>query len=624
MIPLFSVLSVSENRTASCTITNDGFKLTDDIDLQADAYAIYDDSIDKNGWYQLHVVGNKAASPINMMRCAGIVEGYLSHKDIYNHFKLICDIKGFPRNATSDEERYSAPFIKFMKTNYRYIVQSIDAYPESDYWTHVSYIFEQIKGINEGYNYAPSHGYMSPLDHWVLQSEGDLGDITRLLARRKESSSSAGPTQQLMAMDSGDPESLGGHCTGLIRVLDDYSDIYFAHDAWSDYRDLHGQLKEYYFPIEGFKAKRLSLSTRPGKISSYDDFYLADSGLMVLETTMSIFNESLYDYVDPKSISTWFRAALAMWTTNNGPDWIETFMKHNLGTYNNQYVIIDTNKFERFQRPGKDFIWVVEQVPGPFWQKEDVTEYVLKQGYWPSINKPHSKFLFDLMGYPEKIKQNPKTALFYTYETSACYRLMEREVPFIKDFETFKSFMRYNNWKRDTYSNGDASQMIMSRYDQRRPGDIYGPAKAFGGLDTKAAKFTDYKTKMMFDAIASPSNEHNPNWKFDDKFPEAHDGLPQEWNFSWVRFRSVGYDACNFTQKECEKAPMCGWCMYNQQCMPGDSQGPFEFECDAGWTVYHPMQSFAIPVIITTTIVVFVFCGFVLACHLVGKRRRNQ
>lgn len=623
MLHFFTALSASANVNASCNVVNGELKITDGIDKSAAAYAIYDGDINSTGWYQLHVIGNEKADPIDMMRCSGAVEGYLAHKDIYNHFKLICDIKGFPRDAATDNDRYTKQFQNFMKTGYRFIEQSIEAYPESLYWRQVSYLFAQIKGMVEGYDMAEGHGRMSLLDHWVLQSEGDLGDIGHYLDRVKETSQSAGPMATLNEIKPGDPEEMGDHCSGLIRILDDYSDIYFAHDAWSDYRDLHGVLKEYYFPIKEFKAHRLSLSTRPGKISSYDDFYLADSGLMVLETTMSIFNMSLYDYVKPASMSTWFRATLAMWTTNKGEEWVDTFMKNNMGTYNNQYVVVDTNLFTRGKRPGKDFMWVVEQVPGPFWQKEDVTEQVLSMGYWPSINKPHSKYLYNLMGYPERIKELPHMRLFYLYEGSARYNLMAREAPYINDYEKFKSFMRYNNWRRDVYSNGDASQQIMSRYDLRRDGDPYGASKAFGGLDTKAARYTDYATKMMFDAIASPANEHgNPNWDFNGKFKVTHDGLPDVWNFSWIKFRSEGYDACDLAKDDCMKAELCGYCIYHSKCLPGDKSGPFEQDaCPAGWEKESPMPKWATPVISAVTVIVVAFCGFVLFCHIVGKKK---
>ena len=624
-VSFFFIFSVSDYKNCSCRVSiNGSLEIKDGVDPSWDAYAVYDWRINETGWYQLHVIGNEQSNVHNMMRCAGAVEGYISWEDIFHHFNLICDMKSFPRlSAGGGDDRYPAGWKEFMHQNYRYMNQSVRAYPESYYWRTTGYIMEQFNGLVEGYNMAASpDAQMSLMDHWVLQSQGDLGDASHAIG--KTTQGPTGPTaKSAMDMTSGDPESLGDHCTGLLKLTDDYSDIFVSHDAWSDYRDLHGALKEYYLPVSEFKAHRISMSTRAGKLSSYDDFYLADNGLMVIETTMSVFNESLYDYVNPKNIFTWFRAIHTMWTADNGKDWTETFIKHNSGTYNNQYLVVDTKKFKRFEKPTKDLVWVIEQYAGPFHKSEDMTEQFVRDGYIPSINKPHFKELYNIAGYPEKVAASGATGNFYTYETNARYLLIEREAPRIKTFDDFKQFMRYNNWKRDPYSNGDASQMIMSRYDQRRDFDPYGAAKAFGGLDTKAMRYTDVVTTMKFDAIASPTTTNgNPIWEFDGKFKMEYDGLPKTWNFSWMTFRSLEFNVCaNLKEKECSRHDLCGWCTFDQSCKPGDKSGPFEGKCEAGWTVYSPLPSWAVPTIAAISVIVVLFVGVVFLCHLVNRKK---
>lgn len=562
-----------------------------------------------------------------MMRCAGGVEGYISKKDIYNHFMLICDMKGFPRKAKDDNERYPPKWYNFLSSNLRFMKLSVDAYPESSYWSAAGLVFAQFMGLTEGYNQG--HGddmRMSVLDHWVLQSQGDLGDTSHALERISKGPS--GPTMNAIEdLPDGDPETLGDHCTGLLKITDDYSDIYIAHDAWSDYRDLHGALKEYSLPAKGFKAKRITMSTRIGKLSSYDDFYIADNGLLVIETTMTVLNQSLYDYVKPQSIYTWFRAILAMWISDNGKEWTETFIKHNSGTYNNQYLIVDSNKFVQYQKPEKDLVWVIEQYPGVYWKNADITQKFVSQKYFPSINKPHFPELYKIAGYPDKVSKAGAIGNFYTYETSARYMIIEREAPRLNDFEDFKEFMRYNNWKRDPYSNGDSSQQIMSRYDLRRSGDPYGVRKAFGGLDSKAMKLTEAVTKMNFHAIASPSHDNgNPIWRFNtEEFKTiAFDGLREDWNFSWLEFRSLDFDSCivNKNEDDCHKGKYCGWCIQSQTCMPGSKNGPFFDQCPAGWTTPTKTPSWAEPLIITTCVIVVGFVIVVYAMHFSYKKNQ--
>ncbi|EAY08209.1 Laminin A family protein [Trichomonas vaginalis G3] len=614
-----AVLVSSKNRTASCRMVDGAIQMKDGIESPYDAYAIYDDDLNTTGWHQIRVVGNENSEPKAMLRCAGAVEGYLAHKEIYQHFYSINEYMEWNTSATSDEERYPPGYAKFVAEHIKYIRQSIDAYPESEYWRMIGLINEQAKGVYEGYLQHPEHKYMSEIDHWCVQAEGDLGDFLKIINLKKiQGGNSGGPTRLSSAPD---PKQLGDKCTGLVRLLDDYSDIYFAHDTWSNILALHGTLKEYHLPVKDFAAKTISLSTRPGQIASADDFYLTDSGLMILETTMGIFNDSLFYDITPKGVSTWMRSLLASRMAHNGSEWTQIFVKNNLGTYNNQYLIVDTNKFQRYKKPEKDLLWVIEQSPGTYSMARDITDKLVEKGFFPSFNKPHFPELSKLFMYPEKIAANPATASFWDYNTTARNLLIEREALRLNDFETFKKFMRYNNWQRDLYSNGDPGQMIMSRYDLRY-GGLWGDKKPDAGLDTKAAKLTTARSLLTFDAINSPTYDQQPVFDF-KAFPEfARIGLPDRWNFTWIKFDSMTYNRCNFTtEKECLKQDYCGWCTYSQQCMAGDEKSPFVSTCDDGWMVYKENPKWAVPVIITCSLIILVFIVVIYAMHFINKRK---
>merc|ERR1719382_1425417 len=64
---------------------------------------------------------------------------------------------------------------------------------------------------------------------------------------------------------------------------------------------------------------------------------------------------------------------------------MEVFQKHNSGTYNNMWMVVDYGKFI----PGRPLVdgtfTVGEQLPGYF-HYEDQT-HVLAYGYWPSYNR---------------------------------------------------------------------------------------------------------------------------------------------------------------------------------------------------------------------------------------------
>ena len=437
------------------------------------------------------------------------------------------DIHNFKRH-----EPYSPEWTYFMEKNMNYTFESVESYVDSPYWQEINYTLTQFRGLVEGYNYRVSKDgspkdAMTYLDFWFLEAECELYDVESAIDRKPKKVS--GPTN-------------GEDCTGLIRLLPDFSDIYFAQDTWSDFRDLHGELKEYHFPIPEFKAKRVLFSTRVGKLFSYDDFYIADSGLLVLETTMSIFNMSLYDLVVPENLLTWLRAVRSMWLTDNGPDWTTEFIKHNSGTLNNQYLILDTKKFRRKKKPSSDLLWMIEQYPGDY-ERKDLTDFLVKNGYFPSINVPFSDRLYKKAGYPEKVASGGVTGDFFSYYNSSRFKILQRESKRIKNFDQFKKLMTYNNWKRDPYSKSDPAQAIMSRYDLRRPGEPYGAAKAFGGLDSKCCKVSEFNSKLLFHAIASPTKDNNPPWVFGVPPYEdvLFDDLPQVWNFNWTTFQSLTY-----------------------------------------------------------------------------------
>jgi len=84
----------------------------------------------------------------------------------------------------------------------------------------------------------------------------------------------------------------------------------------------------------------------------------------MLQTTNSIFNMELYDLVVPESLLAWHRVRVANMISNNGPEWAAAVSQYNSGTYNNQYMVIDTKEFQPGQPLGSNILWVIEQIPG--------------------------------------------------------------------------------------------------------------------------------------------------------------------------------------------------------------------------------------------------------------------
>jgi len=114
-------------------------------------------------------------------------------------------------------------------------------------------------------------------------------------------------------------------------------------------------------------GRTMTFSSYPGVIYSGDDFYLISNGLAVIETTIGNSNKDLWKYVTPKHhILEGVRTMIANRLATNAKDWVRWFGKKNSGTYNNQWMVLDYNKFS----PGEslenivDLLWVLEQLPG--------------------------------------------------------------------------------------------------------------------------------------------------------------------------------------------------------------------------------------------------------------------
>lgn len=72
-------------------------------------------------------------------------------------------------------------------------------------------------------------------------------------------------------------------------------------------------------------------SDNAGLLTSLDDFYLLGSGLLMTQTTNSVFNSSLFASVTPQSLLAWQRVRLANAMAQTGEQWANIFSKYNSG-----------------------------------------------------------------------------------------------------------------------------------------------------------------------------------------------------------------------------------------------------------------------------------------------------
>ena len=276
-------------------------------------------------------------------------------------------------------------------------------------------------------------------------------------------------------------------------------------------------------------SPKVTFSSYPANLASNDDFYITQSGLVVIETSNNIFNTSLYDLVKPQSLLCWQRVILANRLADDAPSWNDIFSEYNSGTYNNQFMVLDTKKFVPGQPLAKNLFWVVEQIPGKV-VGGDQTE-VLSYGYWPSYNVPFYPEVFTISGYPEILKK-PNASDMLSYETCVRANIFRRDQYKVNSIDGMKNILRYNNWKYDPLSLGQPGYAIASRNDLS-PTATDATRSCSGGYDTKVSSILDINTVHI---INGPTSVDQPVFAWNGQCPAkfSHVGLKQSFKYDWM------------------------------------------------------------------------------------------
>ncbi len=254
----------------------------------------------------------------------------------------------------------------------------------------------QFDGLVAGYNASPQ-AVTNPLPLWAFTMLNALGDLFDIIPAT--SASKRPDFKKMSYKDLVLHMNTNGHCSALLKVTPGLEEIYVGHTSWFVYSAMLRIYKTYEFSLANpmNRAKKVTFSSYPAMLSSLDDMYmLSGSEMTMTQTTNSIFNTSLWDLVTPKSLLAWQRVRTANQLANSGPEWYELVSQYNSGTYNNQYMILDSKLFVPNNALPPNTLFVIEQIPGKV-QGSDVTNQ-LEQGFWPSYNVPYHKDIYVMSG----------------------------------------------------------------------------------------------------------------------------------------------------------------------------------------------------------------------------------
>lgn len=396
----------------------------------------------------------------------------------------------------------------------------------------------QLTGIEDGFN-AVKRGVRPNGPRIEVNTTGlillnlitEFGELEQVLGRRKKTS------------DLDD-----GHCSAIIKILDDGSDLFVAHNSWTTYSWMLRVLKKYHFQYRDIAGQSITFSSYPGIIFSIDDFYLISSGLAVTETSIGNYNQSLWsNVIADRVVFEFLRNTAANRLARTGREWAHVFAKYNSGTYNNQFMIVDYKKFTKGTNPSQlpdGLLWVLEQLPS-YVHSEDVTHVLRAQHYWPSYNVPYFKQIYDMSDYGS---QAIKYGDFYTYNRTARALIFRRDQRNATNLSSLYHLMRYNNFQNDPLSRCDcnppytAEYAIASRCDLNQPNGSYPFAslgfRPTGAIDMKMTS-ADLFAKQEMIANCGPSYDTQPafQWSTSRLVGVRHSGQPDLFKFPPVHVK---------------------------------------------------------------------------------------
>ena len=197
-------------------------------------YASYEPTYEETGWDYLTIETYNGSDYRYLDEvksyAMGYIEGILTYKRIYysyinlNHYKYY----------KNDSKMYNNTY-EFFRENLNFMKYNSLKYKDNDsYWNEVYNLYKQMIGLYEGYNLMANDE--EKIDLISFQNIISLGDIDEIEYWKNISNR---PNYKNMTLEQIKKYTLlHNHCTSLIKILPDFSDIFFGHNTWTGYNKL--------------------------------------------------------------------------------------------------------------------------------------------------------------------------------------------------------------------------------------------------------------------------------------------------------------------------------------------------------------------------------------------------
>jgi hypothetical protein len=447
----------------------------------------------------------------------------------------------------------------------------VAAHAGSDpYWAHVGTVVAQLAGMADGQAAAGGRQTWAQLYQGLLNG-GDmfnLGDLYGLSEEQERRTPALARSKASAAAPAG---TRNDHCSAMVRLTPGAADIAVTHATWAGFESMGRMLKRYDLALPSISGAAVpgrftALSAFPGGLQySSDDFYVLSSGLVALETTIDNGNLTLaQEYASTEVVLEWLRNILANRLATDGASWAATFSRFASGTYTNQWMIVDANKFVPGTPPPDGTLTVVEEMPGniavhdgtPSLRGDAGSQY-WDASAWASYNVVFDRRLFVLSGAQELVDKfggvSGPGAYFSLLNTSRA-NIFRRGAAAVDGLASMQRLIRLNDFTTDPLSRlgcgsappFSATNAIADRSDlNAKHGDYAIPGLGFGdagAIDAKVTLLSWVKAadlahgELPLVAQSGPTVSAScPVFSFSNTTVKAkHEGLPDVFNFPWV------------------------------------------------------------------------------------------
>lgn len=228
----------------------------------------------------------------------------------------------------------------------------------------------------------------------------------------------------------------------------------------------------------------------------------------------------------------------------DGQSWAQAFSRENSGTYNNEFMIVDYNKFTPASSSSlpSGLLTVLEQLPGTI-TFNDMTAWVQQHGYWASYNRIFFDNMADLGNQSAMIDSFGD---HYSWENTSRAVLFRQLQAGVTDEISFRKAMRYNRFQSDSISmqgcsnSPSASNAISERGDltANTAGCIADIAfQNEAGIDAKYTSAAQTRRQKM-EGWAQNGLTHDDQppfvWSTGPFANHSHVGMPDTAAFDWT------------------------------------------------------------------------------------------